>query len=98
VIVHFITKKIKEKYEKCKHFKKRFFKKEKARYFKKKGYKKPFKPFFRRKKGKNPKECKCYYCHEIGHYANNCPKKFKNKKILEVDEDIETMINQGSFV
>lgn len=89
--------KIKRKYKKKKHYKKRYFKKRKTRYYKKNGYKKIDKPTYKRKP--KPKECRCYFCKEIGHYANRCPKKFdNNKKKFEIDEDIENMINNGDFV
>ena len=90
--------KIKRKYKKQKRYRKRYFKKRKTRYYKKRGYKKPNKPTFRRKK-LNPKECRCYYCKEIGHLANRCPKKFNNnKKMIEFDEDLDNMIQQGEFI
>ena len=50
-----------------------------------------------RKNPKQAKECRCYACNQIGHYANECPNKF-NKKKIELDEDIEKMINQGEFI
>jgi hypothetical protein len=92
-------KKIKRKYKKQKSQHKRYFKRRRGKYYKQKGYI-PKKPSYRRKQGnKNPKECKCYYCHETGHYANKCPKKFnRNKKKFEIDKDIEEMIEQGDFV
>lgn len=89
--------KIKSKYKKRNQYKKRYFKKRKTKYYKKKGYNKTYKPTFKRKQ--KPKECRCYYCKEIGHYANKCPKKFnKNAKKFEIDEDIEKMINDGDFI
>ena len=90
--------KIKRKYKKKKIYKKKYFKKRKTGYYKKKGYKKTSKPTYKRNDNK-VKECRCYYCNEIGHYANKCPKKFdKNKKKFEIDDDINNMIEIGDFV
>ena len=50
-----------------------------------------------KKNPKQAKECRCYACNEIGHYANECPNKF-NKKKIEIDEDIEKMIIQEDFI
>ena len=50
-----------------------------------------------RKNPKQAKECRCYACNEIGHYANECPNKF-NKKKIEIDEDIEKMIDQEDII
>ncbi len=89
--------KIKRRYKKRTHFRKRFFKKRKTKFYKRKGYKKTFKPTYKRKQ--SPKKCRCFLCHEEGHYANKCPKKFnKNLKIFEIDEDIEKMMNEGEFI
>lgn len=89
--------KIKRKYKRKSQNKKRYFKKRKTNYYKKKGYSRTSKPTFKRKP--KPKECRCYYCKEVGHYANKCPKKFgKNIKKFEIDEDIEKMINDGDFI
>lgn len=89
--------KIKRKYKKRSQYKKRYFKKRKTRYYKKKGFQNTYKPTYKRKQ--KTKECRCYICKEIGHYANTCPKKFdKNIKIFEIDEDVEKMINDGEFI
>jgi hypothetical protein len=89
--------KIKRKYKKRTHFRKRYFKKRKTKYYKRKGYKKTFKPTFKRKP--SPKKCRCYFCKEEGHYANRCPKKFnKNIKIFEIDDELEKMIDNGDFI
>ena len=50
-----------------------------------------------RKNPKQAKECRCYACNQIGHYANECPNKF-NKKKIEIDLDIEKMIEQEDFI
>ena len=50
-----------------------------------------------RKNPKQAKECRCYACNEIGHYANECPNKF-NKKKIEIDDDIEKMIDKEDFI
>ena len=50
-----------------------------------------------KKNPKQAKECRCYACNKIGHYANECPNKF-NKKKIEIDEDIEKMIKQEEFI
>ena len=50
-----------------------------------------------KKNPKQAKECRCYACNEIGHYANECPNKF-NKKKIEIDDDIEKMINKEDFI
>jgi hypothetical protein len=96
---HHYYNKIKRKYKEQKFQRRKYFKRRKGKYYKQKGYI-PKEPSYRRKQGnKNLKECKCYYCHEIGHYANNCPKKFnRNKKKFEFDLDIEEMIEQGDFI
>ena len=97
MILHITMEKLKEIIKK-KRYRKGYFKKRKIRYYKKRGYKKPKRPTFRRKK-LNLKECKCYYCKEIGHLANRCPKKFNtNKKMIEFDEDLNNMIQQGEFI
>ena len=46
---------------------------------------------------KRVKECRCYACNQIRHYANECPNKF-NKKKIEIDLDIENMIKQEEFI
>ena len=33
-----------------------------------------------KKNPKQAKECRCYACNQIGHYANECPNKFNKKK------------------
>ena len=43
------------------------------------------------------KECRCYSCNQIGHYSNECPNRFTNKKV-ELDDDIERMIIQEGFI
>ena len=89
--------KIKRKFKKRRQYKKKYFKRRKTKYYKRKCYKRTDKPTFKR--GAKPKECRCYFCKEIGHYANKCPKKFnKNMKKFEIDEDIENMINNRDFV
>ncbi|KAL5810581.1 hypothetical protein ACOSQ4_027149 [Xanthoceras sorbifolium] len=92
--------KIKRKYKKRKQYKKRkYFKQRKTNYYKKKGYRKTPKPTYRRNKKPFTKECRCYFCNQLGHYANKCPKKFdKNKKKIEIDEEIEQMINNEEFI
>ena len=50
-----------------------------------------------KKNPKQAKECRCYACNHIGHYANECPNKF-NKKKIELDEDIEKMIEREGFI
>ena len=50
-----------------------------------------------KKNPKQVKECRCYACNQIGHYANECPNKF-NKKKIEIDNDIEKMIEQEEFI
>ena len=50
-----------------------------------------------KKNPKQAKECRCYACNQIRHYANECPNKF-NKKKIEIDEDIEKMIKQEEFI
>ena len=35
----------------------------------------------------------------MGHLANRCPKKFNNnQKMIEFDEDLNNMIQQGEFI
>ena len=43
------------------------------------------------------KECRCYSYNQYGHYANECPKRFNQKKI-ELNDDIERMIDQKEFI
>lgn len=76
--------------------KRRFFRKRKPRFFKKKPWIK--KPVYKKNIRKKIKECRCYLCNEIGHYANECPKRFNNKIIELGDEELETMIQYEDLV
>lgn len=80
-------KRYKFKKKPYKFYKKEFKKNPRGRFFKKSN-----KPF-RRNKGavelredkekycpEKKKDCKCWLCHEIGHYANKCPNKDKVSK------------------
>ena len=53
-------------------------------------------PIYRRNPNK-AKECRCYSYNEYGHYANECPKRFNQKKI-ELNNEIEKMIDQKEFI
>ena len=67
--------------------------------FKKRKYKKPIYKRNPKKTSKNKylKDCKCYSCNQLGHYANECLKKISGKKIL-IDSDIEEMIENDDFL
>lgn len=68
---------------------KTYYKKGERKYFRnRKQYKKKYKYC---PNNKPKKDCKCWICHEIGHYANECPKKGKKKEetqILKIAYDL----------
>ena len=76
---------------------KRFFIKRRPGYFRRNWNSPIRKRTIYKKNPKQAKECICYACNQIGHYANECPNKF-NKKNIELDNDIKKMIEQEEFI
>ena len=50
----------------------------------------------RNKKKRNITDYQCSFCKGKGHLANQCPKKFNNKR-FEVDDAIENLINNNEL-
>ena len=74
----------------------KFFVKRKPRYYKRKPWINKKQPIYRRNPNK-AKECRCYSCNEYGHYANECPKRFNQKKI-ELNDEIEKKKDRSKII